>query len=301
MVSFELHAKTLKMKLVSQLIAAKELDWIQTARAIIEWKVFNVKCRHEEVGESIPEVLLFGKRLQMKETPTMERILDGWWEVRHQLFLKEAAPLLDDMKMVLDLQLITKVETRWKSIQEALCVALPTRPTIGNLLERIDGSLRSLGQEVTLLLVFISHSRATWSERCKMHFEGKIATRPDKSIVTESIGLVGELQKVKTSARKLQYLQETECYLMLAREHLEKTTGCVETDERRLQGQCSSNDRSHHTQGRTVDLAETSEFENGSEVGPHSSHAICSREEGNAGLRVLLDEVGEGLEALGFY
>ncbi|KAL3690916.1 hypothetical protein R1sor_004567 [Riccia sorocarpa] len=39
MVSFELQSRTLKMRLVSQLLEGKELDWTHTARTMVEWKI----------------------------------------------------------------------------------------------------------------------------------------------------------------------------------------------------------------------------------------------------------------------
>ncbi|KAL3697666.1 hypothetical protein R1sor_011742 [Riccia sorocarpa] len=93
LVSFDTQTKTLKLRLVSQLMSDQELDWTLTAKVIIEWKVLSVQCRREEIGDTIQEILIMGKRLSLKETPTLDRILDGWWEIRHQLFLKQEALL----------------------------------------------------------------------------------------------------------------------------------------------------------------------------------------------------------------
>ncbi|KAL3675269.1 hypothetical protein R1sor_025217 [Riccia sorocarpa] len=106
------------MKLVSKLMEGHELDWTQTARAIIEWKILSVKCRSEEVSDTLQEILICGRRLQLKDSPTLERMLDSWWEARRFLFFKPNAPIPQDLRIELALKLTLPVENRSQGVMK---------------------------------------------------------------------------------------------------------------------------------------------------------------------------------------
>ncbi|KAL3701393.1 hypothetical protein R1sor_019415 [Riccia sorocarpa] len=90
-VNFDLHAKSLKMRLMTKVLTGEDLDWVHLFRAIITWKVLDTQARKNEISEPVEEILLTGNRLRLQDTPVMARILDGWWDARKYLKFKETA------------------------------------------------------------------------------------------------------------------------------------------------------------------------------------------------------------------
>ncbi|KAL3694436.1 hypothetical protein R1sor_008087 [Riccia sorocarpa] len=68
-VNFELHAKSLKMRLMTKVLTGEDLDWVHLFRAIITWKVLDTQTRNNEISEPVEEILLTGNRLRLQDTP----------------------------------------------------------------------------------------------------------------------------------------------------------------------------------------------------------------------------------------
>ncbi|KAL3695274.1 hypothetical protein R1sor_009350 [Riccia sorocarpa] len=80
-------------------------------KALIAWeKICNRKemggLGLDQIGRSIQEVLILGKRLRLSDTPTLARVLEGWWEVRHFLELKADSLISGDLKLEQALKLL---------------------------------------------------------------------------------------------------------------------------------------------------------------------------------------------------
>ncbi|KAL3689702.1 hypothetical protein R1sor_016011 [Riccia sorocarpa] len=162
-------AKTLNLRMVSQLMENALLDWTHIAKAIIEWKVLSTQCRQEEIGDTAQEVLLFGKRLRLFEAPTLNRMLDGWWDARPQLELKPEAKLPSSLRLALALKLITKEIRSDDGLARGL-----------SLLKKIE--IQTLGElnEERLGLV------EDWDRRTGLQFPGG----PSEGPVTRAVGLL---------------------------------------------------------------------------------------------------------------
>ncbi|KAL3679123.1 hypothetical protein R1sor_022079 [Riccia sorocarpa] len=99
LLGFDIQAKALKLKLVTKILNGDDLDWIYLFRSIVEWKVLDTRCRAQEIGCQAENLLITGRKLDLRSTPTAANLLQGWWEVRKFLKLKQDAPLPDDLKI----------------------------------------------------------------------------------------------------------------------------------------------------------------------------------------------------------
>ncbi|KAL3682941.1 hypothetical protein R1sor_000963 [Riccia sorocarpa] len=86
--SFELQANALKMRFVGKLLEDADLDWVQVAKAILQWKVADTASRWEELTWAPREVLMLGGKMKLNETPTLWRMLEGWWAAKRWLVFK---------------------------------------------------------------------------------------------------------------------------------------------------------------------------------------------------------------------
>ncbi|KAL3681068.1 hypothetical protein R1sor_024024 [Riccia sorocarpa] len=491
LVSFKLQAKTLKMRLVSKLMEDQDLDWTQTARAIIEWKILSVKCKAGEIGDTLQETLIFGRKLQLKDSPTLERMLDGWWEARRFLVFKPNAPIPLDLRMELALRLTlptesimrgdlrrflhllkrigigvvgdlneenmiklaelkrgqgsrawemdaagrtsliywhtqqvisgralqtarlsdgafwewkngrqnlqgwtqttqawrallakpkyeedklnrywgvtwtrdrwkhfwgklwevdiflrdkfwtwriiqrgflvnerlkrmtvddgdcrrcdgglettehcfiscTRVYRCWSRLTIALNKVLPTCLPEGNILEWLEGTLRDHSTRLAPMLMFVSHTRAAWRERCKEQFEGKKEMRPPKQILEGSDNLTQELAAVKTSQQKLKWLEEAHSYLQLAKQQLERDNWRQRVDTYRLQGAGPTESDCPQSWPTSQEASDRNSDSGSSEEETFTSGPTDGREE-DGQLRYRLEEIGRALNELGFH
>ncbi|KAL3693314.1 hypothetical protein R1sor_006965 [Riccia sorocarpa] len=113
-----------------------------------------------------------------------DKVMEGWNHptVIWRAFLKQPPDSKD------------KLNARWDNIVgKEVDIYSTGGPRAANLLEWMDYSLGKSGAETTAALLFISHTRAVWKERCKSQYEGKELTRPSKVIVAESMNLSLEL------------------------------------------------------------------------------------------------------------
>ncbi|KAL3702359.1 hypothetical protein R1sor_020381 [Riccia sorocarpa] len=145
LISFDLQAKALKLKLITKVLNGDCLDWIFLLRAIVEWKILDIKCRQQETGNSLEETLLLGAKLNMRETPTAARILEGWWEVRRFLFSKTSTPIPGDVSISSAVKIALgtgpKETKEWKR-----CRGLLKRLSINSLEEATEYKLREMAK-----------------------------------------------------------------------------------------------------------------------------------------------------------
>ncbi|KAL3697792.1 hypothetical protein R1sor_011868 [Riccia sorocarpa] len=114
--SFDTQAKALKMRFITQMLENQPLDWVAAANAIIEWKIADTKSRWKELTWTVPEILLLGTKMRMENTPTLRRMLDGWWEVRKWLHFKGCAR---DLPKSLQLEQLLLLGAKWKQFSKA--------------------------------------------------------------------------------------------------------------------------------------------------------------------------------------
>ncbi|KAL3684212.1 hypothetical protein R1sor_002234 [Riccia sorocarpa] len=110
LVGFELHANALKMKLMVKILNNDDLDWVCLFKSMLEWKILDTQNRQCEIGRPNEVVLLLGKKLDLRDSPTVARILEGWWEVRKFLKLKPGVMLPADLVVGLALKAIPELE-----------------------------------------------------------------------------------------------------------------------------------------------------------------------------------------------
>ncbi|KAL3696459.1 hypothetical protein R1sor_010535 [Riccia sorocarpa] len=93
LVYFELQARSLKMRLVTKLLENEDLDWVHIAKTILTWKILDTRSRSNEIGRPVQETLILGNQMRLGDTPTLAKILEGWWAARPHLSLNDGAPL----------------------------------------------------------------------------------------------------------------------------------------------------------------------------------------------------------------
>ncbi|KAL3679911.1 hypothetical protein R1sor_022867 [Riccia sorocarpa] len=108
LVCFELQARALKMRLVTKLLENEDLDWVHIAKTILIWKILDTKSRADEVGRPVHEDLILGNRMGLGDTPTLAKILEGWWAARSCLKLKDNSPIPCDIRLDQALRLVAE-------------------------------------------------------------------------------------------------------------------------------------------------------------------------------------------------
>ncbi|KAL3691172.1 hypothetical protein R1sor_004823 [Riccia sorocarpa] len=113
--AFDTQAKALKMRFVSQLLEDKDSDWVHLAKAIIQWKTANTASRSEENQWQPRDILLLGARLKLSETPTLNRMLEGWWTSKRWLNFKG---VINDLPGHTPIEQILRIGASWEGLNK---------------------------------------------------------------------------------------------------------------------------------------------------------------------------------------
>ncbi|KAL3695923.1 hypothetical protein R1sor_009999 [Riccia sorocarpa] len=80
LMGFDIQAKALKLRMIAKVLNRANLDWVFLFRTIMEWKILDTQSRESEIGLSAETVLLIGRKLDLRSSPTAARLLQDWWE-----------------------------------------------------------------------------------------------------------------------------------------------------------------------------------------------------------------------------
>ncbi|KAL3690642.1 hypothetical protein R1sor_004293 [Riccia sorocarpa] len=116
---FDTQAKALKLKLVAKILNQADLDWVYLLRSIVQWKILDTRSRHKEIGSTLEYILLTGRKLDLRSTPTAAKLLQGWWDVRKFLSLKPDAKLPDLLEVEVALRLTLEPNTYKETVLRA--------------------------------------------------------------------------------------------------------------------------------------------------------------------------------------
>ncbi|KAL3676016.1 hypothetical protein R1sor_025964 [Riccia sorocarpa] len=111
---FELQAKALKMRFITQLMEGQDLDWVEIANAIISWKVADTQYRWPELTWTTPEVLLLGAKMRLENAPILRRMLEGWWEIRRWLNFKGT---VNDLSKRTQVEQLMSIGSKWMNFK----------------------------------------------------------------------------------------------------------------------------------------------------------------------------------------
>ncbi|KAL3692033.1 hypothetical protein R1sor_005684 [Riccia sorocarpa] len=315
LVSFELQAKVLKIRLVSKLFAdntsanrlenTKLGDVDDGSISRLEELERNLGNRRITHGAAGPTSFLCWhiQHVIKRRAQSSARFLEGdnWeWKSGGQTLQGDCRRCEEGLETTEHCFFsCILVNRRWTRLTTALENALPTHLPMGNMLEWLEAIPRQPSSRLAPMLVFLCHTRTAWRERCKYQFEGKRELKPAKIILEECAILARELTAVKTSPQKLKWLEEEKTYLLAAKDMIERNDRRTRIDNWRLLGVGPNTDLAAHREAPPQEDTDYNTEGDSSEEIPLTSYSGDSRSE-DRNMRSILEEVGESLRELGF-
>ncbi|KAL3686808.1 hypothetical protein R1sor_013117 [Riccia sorocarpa] len=245
LISFELQAQALKMRLIEKVLSNEELDWVFLFRAILEWKILDTQSMAADidVGCPIDHILLLGDKLQLRESPVTGRILEGWWrDLWHSgLLLRDKFWVwrimfdglcvntrmrkmgigegmcsrcgMEPETVVHCLVRCPKVNWRWNRLLELMDLTQEEGGLAAKMAEELESAWKDPARTLPYLLLFCCHAKTAWKERCIEHFENKTQRTPVTVLIKQAVDLANEMEAVAAGARRKLAVQQAKAYL----------------------------------------------------------------------------------------